>query len=126
MSIKNVSTKVTKDNRLNLRCTEAFKVQLKELATQKGLKVTDYVIGLCEYEIHKSNLLKFSSIDTGKKQLNYKQDKEEISEIAKAFKADGLTYLTISEKLNDMGCLTFGLKEWDHNSVAGIFRYNKE
>ena len=55
MPTKIDNEKITKNDRVNLRCAKEFKDQLKVIARDKGLKITEYVIGLCESEINKHN-----------------------------------------------------------------------
>lgn len=69
MSINNVSTKINKSERINLRCTKAFKASLDELCTKKGVKITDFILNLCAQEISKyiSPVEKAETVLTNKK-----------------------------------------------------------
>lgn len=48
-----VRTKVSKSERVEFRCTTAFKSALTEIAEQRGLTITSLVESLCTDEIHK-------------------------------------------------------------------------
>ncbi|EOW3699100.1 recombinase family protein [Vibrio vulnificus] len=50
---KNVRTKTSKSERVEFRCTTAFKSALTEIAEQRGITVTSLVESLCTDEIHK-------------------------------------------------------------------------
>ena len=49
----NVRTKIPKSERIEIRCTTAFKSALTEIAEQKGLTVTALVESFCTDEIYK-------------------------------------------------------------------------
>ena len=48
-----VRTKTPKSERVEFRCTTAFKSALTEIAEQRGLTITSLVESLCTEEIHK-------------------------------------------------------------------------
>lgn len=48
---KNVRTKIKKSERVELRCTKAFKESLQEIAVQNGLSISALIESICTDKI---------------------------------------------------------------------------
>ena len=99
MSTINKRTKITKDSRVEFRCSKGFKGQLEELAVQNGLTLTKYLEVLCTTEIRKNlpdiKPIKNNKISKGR--YIYHTPKGEFYGSIPAAEANGLTRHTLEK-----------------------------